>query len=103
MSPHIQVLPYSLELCTASLYTDIFFPIFESACHFSYCASIFIVIILTVERCQAVCFPYWYQEKVRRQTVRTITLQLVTPVVLLALLFNITKFIAISPLGTSSS
>ena len=52
---------------------------------------------------QAVCFPYWYQEKVRRQTVRSITLQLLTPVVLLALLFNITKFIAISPLGTSSS
>ena len=49
------------------------------------------------------CFPYWYQEKVRRQTVRSITLQLLTPVVLLALLFNITKFIAISPLGTSSS
>ena len=52
---------------------------------------------------QAVCFPYWYQEKVRRQTVKTITCQLVTPVVLLALFFNITKFIAISPLGTSPS
>ena len=45
------------------------------------------------------CFPYWYQEKVRRHTVKTITIQLITPVLILALLFNITKFIAISPLG----
>ena len=47
-----QVLPYHLDLSTDSVYTDIFSPIFESACHFSYSTSIFIVIILTVERSQ---------------------------------------------------
>ena len=40
---------------------------------------------------QAVCFPYWYQEKIRRHTVKSLTIQLVTPVLLLALLLNITK------------
>ena len=47
-----QVLPYHFDLSTDSLYGHIFFPFFECACHFSYCTSIFIVITLTVERCQ---------------------------------------------------
>ena len=48
---------------------------------------------------QAVCFPYSYQEKTRRQTTKAITLQLVSPVLVLSLLLNVTKFIAITPLG----
>ena len=49
-----QALPYYLDLSEEdTLYTDVFFPFFESACHFCYSTSIFIVITLTVERCQA--------------------------------------------------
>ena len=40
---------------------NFFFPFFESCCHFAYSASIFFIVAVTIDRWQAVCFPYWYQ------------------------------------------
>ena len=37
------------------------FPILESTCHFALSASIFLIITITIERWQAVCFPFSYQ------------------------------------------
>ena len=42
-------------------YIGFMFPILESSCHFSLSASIFLIITITIERWQAVCFPFAYQ------------------------------------------
>ena len=42
-------------------FIDFVFPFLESSCHFALSASIFLIITITIERWQAVCFPYFYQ------------------------------------------
>ena len=45
------------------------FPFLESSCHVALSVSIFLIITITIERWQAVCYPYLYQVKlVTKQT-----------------------------------
>ena len=55
----LQLLP---SLCTVqAAHLSFLFPILESTCHFSLSASIFMIMTITIERWQAVCFPFSYQ------------------------------------------
>ena len=40
---------------------EFLFPLLESLVHFSLSVSIFLIISITIERWQTVCFPFSYQ------------------------------------------
>jgi len=94
---NLLVLPFHFGL--DNRFFSFVFPFFESSCHFSLSASIFLIMNITVERWQAVCYPHYYQERTSNKSLRLLTFIHVFPVIVLSLLFNITKFISIFPLG----
>jgi len=79
--------------------TSAAFPLLEGGCHFAYSASIFLIVSITVERWQAVCLPHYHQEKRARCSNQCIILAHVLPVIIAAILFNMTRFLAISSVG----
>ena len=52
---------YADTLPVQAAHLSFLFPILESTCHFSLSASIFMIMTITIERWQAVCFPFSYQ------------------------------------------
>ncbi|XP_023346074.1 FMRFamide receptor isoform X2 [Eurytemora carolleeae] len=74
------------------------FPWVESCSHFSLSLSIFLIVSITVERYQAVCYPHYYQVRAQNSGNSSL-LRHIIPGVVLSLILNITRFLSISPLG----
>ena len=59
LSLNLLVLPHYFGYKSSIM--EVLFPFFEGMCHFSLTVSIFLIVAITIERFQAVCFPHLYK------------------------------------------